>query len=130
MSINIENFKLARQWLAERPDENFDMDWWFYSPQNRKQSFTERDAVSAHACGTTACLGGVIEIKTNGDVPKEFLGLSWLQEQSLFFNSRASGDVFESFYNAKSPYDPIEKSEVLSKLDQIIAAGKWPDEFV
>lgn len=124
MSINIENFKLARQWLAEWPDENFDMCYWATRAGLREYGILPTDwrtDVMNHACGTSACLGGVIEAMS-GKRPEFFLSLDSAQADKLFF-----ADC--NFYGHVD-FQLITKNDVLPVLDQIIAAGKWPDEFV
>ena len=120
MSINIENFKLARQWLAEWPDENFDMAHWMKCDGLSRMDFeVVRRNVGNHICGSVACFGGIIECRQDMEADM-FLGLTNLENNRLFLNVGA-------FYGIDGLDIPKEK--VIAAVDQIIAAGRWPDKF-
>lgn len=68
-----------------KPKVGFNMNWW------RGNTDKARDDVSGHRCGTTACIGGHINILQgikhyDADSAGDWLGLSPREATELFFN--------------------------------------------
>lgn len=130
--MNIENFKKARQWVAD--SRRFDMQEYIDHPALSGEEIIE----AGFPCGTVACLAGEISIQTGRllsnawyeSIAREFLEITHDQGGKLFRNELNYYDVGTDFLaTRRSGYGLqfVTKPLVLAKLDAIIEAGEWVD---
>lgn len=150
-TINIENFKKARQWVADEP--YFDMRTYGLMAKLGEMdgalALLDKNPLTGHACdfmsmigsgadvpddcGTIQCLAGTITLKTRspGQVvdnletfAAQFLGLNEFESSTMFLTAFYYGQDLLALQD-------VTKEMVIARLDEIIEAGEfiWPDYY-
>jgi len=129
--LKIEKFKMAREWLDDLPNEEFDMRCFYGVGECGFNDITDMHAFLKEngwlPCGTVCCLAGLIH--WNAATDKQLVEVHPEAFASRFLGLKPHDrDAHKLFYNFGSYYGmwgtkSVTKRMVLSKLDEIISSG-------